>query len=253
MASVTLRAGGMNVGSLEQGSVMIRLKVQLVGVSAPMIAGWVRQFGEYSEVAVIHGSISDVKCDAIVSPANSFGNMDGGLDGKLRDFIGEQIEQTVRTEIGKRFFGELPVGMATAVQIGAESFPYLICAPTMRYPGEVASSINAYLAMKALLNVAYTHPGIASVAIPGLCALSGGMPPGLVARQMRVAYERVVYGKYAYSHWREEKAFADYILGRVDSTPVDLEKRVGFGAGSDRTGSFSGTNVCKESMPNEND
>ena len=38
------------------------------------------EFLEVENVTILHGDITTVACDAIVSPANSFGFMDGGLD-----------------------------------------------------------------------------------------------------------------------------------------------------------------------------
>ena len=76
--------------------------------------------------------------------------------------------------------------------------------------------------MKAVLHACLRDSAIESVAVPGLCGLTGRMHPEMVARQMRIAYERVVLGKYAYSHWREERGFAEYVLGRLPLPPDDL-------------------------------
>ena len=40
---------------------------------------WRTHFRERPDVQIIHGDITTVNCDAVVSPANSFGFMDGGL------------------------------------------------------------------------------------------------------------------------------------------------------------------------------
>lgn len=208
---------------------MKHLTISLVDLNAELTAAWAREFAPYGAVAVVTGSIFEVRADAIVSPANSFGIMDGGLDGKLRDFFGLGIERAVRHRIGQDYFGELPVGLALVVPTEHPAFRHLICAPTMRFPEDVSRTIHAYLAMKAILNVGLAHPEISSIAIPGLCSLSGRMPPQRVARQMRIAYERVIHGHYAYTHWREEKAFVDFILGNVLAPPEDLNLPRGYG------------------------
>ena len=56
------------------------LDLILCDVSAPMVREWRRAFLEFSDVDVSHGSILDIAADAYVSPANSFGIMDGGID-----------------------------------------------------------------------------------------------------------------------------------------------------------------------------
>jgi hypothetical protein len=94
----------------------------------------------------------------------------------------------------------------------------------MRVPANVAHTINAYLAMKALLQEAVAHPEALSVAVPGLCSMTGGMEPRQVARQMRIAHERVVEGRHQYSHWREERDFERFIRGEASAPPVDLER-----------------------------
>lgn len=197
--------------------------VTVVGTNHELVAAWSTEFAAYPAVRVVHGSIFDSDANTLVSPANSFGIMGGGLDGKLRDYFGASIERTVRERIRTEFHGELPVGMATVVETGHTRHRYLISAPTMRYPADVSLSVNAYLAMKATLGVAVRHPEPLAVAIPGFCALTGCMSPTQVARQMRIAYERVVVGLHSYSHWHEERAFERYIRGEVLVPPEDLE------------------------------
>ncbi len=197
----------------------------LVGTDLALVGAWRLEFRAHASVAIVHDSIFSVEADALVSPANSFGVMDGGLDGKLRDYFGPSIEQRVRERIAAQFHGELPVGLACIVETSHERHPYLICAPTMRCPADVSGTVNAYLAMKAILNEAIGHARPLRIAVPGLCSLTGGMGAPQVARQMRIAYERVVAGLYRYSHWREEREFERFIRGESSSPPVDLESR----------------------------
>ena len=51
------------------------------------------------------------------------------------------------------------------------------------------------------------------------------MSPTQVARQMRIAYERVVVGMCTYSHWRQERAFERFIGGEALAPPEDLEAK----------------------------
>ena len=162
-----------------------------------------------------HGSIFEMDANTLVSPANSFGLMRGGLDAKLRAHFGQAIEDRVRHKIKTEFHGELPVGLATIVETGHARHPYLLCAPTMRHPGDVSHTINAYLAMKALLSAAAAYPVSLRLAVPGLCSSTGGMPPDHVARQMRIAYERALLGMYACSDPREEHALERFIRGET--------------------------------------
>ena len=196
----------------------------LVDTNPAIVAAWRAEFRDFSRCTVEAKSIFETDANTLVSPANSFGVMDGGLDGKLRDFLGESVEMALRARIDREYFGELPVGLAIVLETGHHRFPYLLSAPTMRIPGNVAGTINAYLAMKAALNAAKAFPVELRVAVPGFCSLTGGMPPSQVARQMRIAYERFVLGHYQYSHWREERDFERFVRGELLAPPDDLER-----------------------------
>lgn len=204
---------------------MENLKIFLIDINALLVEGWKKEFSNFANVDVIAGSIFDLKVDALVSPANSFGIMDGGLDGKIRDRFGLQVERNVRKMIKTNYFGELPIGAAIIAETGSSDCQYIISAPTMRTPENVSNTINAYLAMKAILNVALQSTEISSVAIPGLCSLSGQMSPEMVSRQMRIAYERIIQKRYQYTHWREEKQFERFIRNEIPYPPDDLERK----------------------------
>src|SRR6202012_4403586 len=140
-------------------------------------------------------------CEAILSPANSFGDMGGGIDKAIDDFHQGAAQRAVRTAIADRCYGELPVGLALIVEMSSQRLPYIIAAPTMRIPGRVDRSLNAYLSMRAALvavlrHNAIGHRPIRRLAAPGLCTGVGGMPAAESADQMRAAYDSVVGGNW---------------------------------------------------------
>ena len=198
--------------------------INLVDINDNMISTWKNEFSSYAEINIINDSIFNIQTDAIVSPANSFGIMDGGLDGKIRDFFGIEIEDKIRMKIKNDYFGELPVGNAIITETDNHNIKYLITAPTMRVPENVMNSINAYLSMRAILIMSEFNPQIKIISIPGLCSLSGKMDFKIVARQMKVAYEKIILKNILYSHWREEKYLQDYMMCKIDHIPEDLEK-----------------------------
>ena len=53
----------------------------------------------------------------MVSPASSFGIMDGGLDAAIQDVLGFAIQQRVQRVIVDRHHGELPVGAAGSAEL----------------------------------------------------------------------------------------------------------------------------------------
>lgn len=177
------------------------MKIVLCHVDRPLGDAWGHFFEGLPGVEITGGDICRVPCDAIVSPANSFGFMDGGLDHLLSERFGWTLEKKVKQAIEGRPMRELLVGEALVVPTDDAQIPWLICAPTMRVPMRIRTSVNAYLAMKAILLTAKAHalsPAIETVAIPGLGTGIGELAPELAARQMAQAYREVVLDGHKY-------------------------------------------------------
>ena len=49
--------------------------------------------------------------------------------------------------------------------------------------------------MKAVLIASLADERITSIAVPGLCTGVGGMPPGICASQMFMAYQEIILGR----------------------------------------------------------
>ena len=176
------------------------LQVILCDSEPEIVRAWKRAFAGHDEVEVRLGDLTEVEADAYVSPANSFGWMDGGIDLALRArFMAGDIEGTVQSAIAKRG-GRLPVGEALVVETQDDEVPYLIVAPTMETPSNVGTTSNAYKAMVALLRAVtrfneQNEDAIGTIAICGLCTGVGGMEPHVAAMQMHSAYV----------HWLDER------------------------------------------------
>jgi O-acetyl-ADP-ribose deacetylase (regulator of RNase III) len=165
----------------------------------PLIESWQAYFTGLPNVAITCDSIFTLEADALVSPANSFGRMDGGLDAQIVEFLGEEVEIEVQQMIQSRHDGELVVGHAEIVITNATQFPFLVIAPVMRVPQNVSRTVNAYLAFRAALRsvLAFNElhgDVIQTLLVPGLGTENGFMPPLRAARQMRAAYEVVING-----------------------------------------------------------
>jgi O-acetyl-ADP-ribose deacetylase (regulator of RNase III) len=141
---------------------------------------------DVASVPIMHGT-------AFVSPANSRGFMDGGVDRAYSRAMFPGIEARVKSAIraigtpdrvGGRF---LPVGEAVMVDD-------LVVAPTMLLPQDVSGTRNAYLAMSAALWTASTH-GVNALVVPGMCTGCGRMPPDAALAQMKLAHEHFLDGR----------------------------------------------------------
>jgi O-acetyl-ADP-ribose deacetylase (regulator of RNase III) len=153
-------------------------------------------FQGVDSVEVVEGNLLHLEFDAVVSPANSFGDMGGGIDKAIDDRHRGAAQDAAMKAIREHFFGELPVGIAIIVEVGAS---FIVVAPTMRIPGDVSRTINVYLSMRAVLVAVLKHNAsgkrpIQRLAIPGLGTGVGGMPPREAAEQMRAAFDNVAGG-----------------------------------------------------------
>lgn len=175
------------------------LKFKLVAFNVELYYAWKKYFDNVEQVEIIDGDILKQKGDAIVSPANSFGYMDGGLDLKYSKHFGWQLESRVRARLENEYFGEIPVGNALIIETGSQDIPYLISAPTMRVPSDVSNTVNAYLAFKAILQACLKHNKlhrkIKTVLCPGLGTGEGRMAAEVCAKQMYMAYQVVFNGQ----------------------------------------------------------
>jgi O-acetyl-ADP-ribose deacetylase (regulator of RNase III) len=187
----------------------------------PLAAAWEKYFAGIPEVQPTVGDIFGVKVDAVVSPANCFGFMDGGIDLACSKRFGWQVQDRLREIIRSDWDGELPVGLALLIQTNAADIPFLISAPTMRAPVNVANTLNAYLAFRAVLRVVQRHnqqhpSAIKAVACPGLGTGTGEMPPTICAKQMRAAYDEVIGGKPSCPSGVNDALMQHYRLLRED-------------------------------------
>jgi O-acetyl-ADP-ribose deacetylase (regulator of RNase III) len=175
---------------------MTQPRIALHTLDSDMSAAWQSVFSATPNVLVVEGDILEGRCDAVVSPANSFGFMDGGIDLAYRRYFGSELQVRVQGKIRNDFFGELPVGQATVVATGHETVPFLVVAPTMRIPDRIGDTLNVYLAFRATLLavLAYnrrTPSAIESLRVPALGTGIGAMPLTRAARQMHAAYVSV--------------------------------------------------------------
>jgi O-acetyl-ADP-ribose deacetylase (regulator of RNase III) len=164
-----------------------------------MADAWSSVFNGYSDIEISCGDIFDLKADAIVSPANSFGFMDGGIDLAYTRYFGQSLQNNLQKVIREEYYGELPVGNAVIIKTGNANIKYLISAPTMRIPQDISKTVNAYLAFRAaLIEVKKFNEKncneINSILCPGLGTLTGNMPPRVCAVQMKKAYDLIVAG-----------------------------------------------------------
>ncbi|WP_033215433.1 macro domain-containing protein [Kitasatospora phosalacinea] len=166
------------------------LRVVLTDLNTGVVAAWRTAFAGTPGVEIRTGSILDVDVDAWVTPTNSRGRMDGGLDAVIKRHLGAGIQLRVQRAIRDGHGGELKVGGAVCVPSGAAVPRFLISTPTMRTSAQnVSQTLNVALACAAAFQAVHRQnaatPGsIASVALVGLGAQTGQVPPQVCANLM---------------------------------------------------------------------
>ena len=172
-------------------------KLYLIDSKPELCEKWRQVFSRYPEVEVLTGDYFQQSADAIVSPANSFGIMDGGLDLAIRNELGFQVETDTQEVIVNKYHGEMPIGSAEIINTNHDKWSYMIAAPTMRIPENIAFTLNAYIAFRAVLiainsfNESQPNKAIKSLVCAGLGTGIGSMEPVKCAAQMRAAYKLI--------------------------------------------------------------
>jgi len=156
-------------------------------------------FAEYFEglpnVEIICDGFQNIEeYDCMVSPANSFGIMDGGVDLAISQYFGWDLMTRVQKRILNEFLGEQPVGTSIIVGTNHKDHPFLAHTPTMRVPMNISHTDNVYNAMWAMLLAVHNHNQInehkiGTVVCPGLGTGYGRMPWREASRQMARAYK----------------------------------------------------------------
>jgi len=210
------------------------MNIILTSVEDALADAWEQFCGDLPFVSVYRGSLFDLSCDAVVSPANSYGFMDGGIDLLYSEVFGWGVQERLQALIREKHHGELLVGAAEIVETGSSALPFLIAAPTMRVPMILQHSVNPYLAARAALLLVkhgtFTQGPNAgrpvadfvdSIAFPGLGTGVGRIGPNTCARQVRAAVDAVLLGQEAFPpSWVEAQQRHRILYLGVDTAAI---------------------------------
>ena len=198
------------------------IKIILSALEAELAIAWEQEFTKSQiQVSVVQGDILETSADAIVSPANSFGFMDGGIDLLYTELFGRAVQQHLQDLIKNRFGGELVVGQAVTIPTHHEQFPWLISAPTMRTPADLTDTINVYLASKAALRSALDE-GLDSIVFPGMGTGVGNLNYNIAAVQMRRGFTDALHGMKPVSSLWERSLDEKNLKAGLDTTPLHI-------------------------------
>jgi len=164
------------------------MKVTIVDPKQRLVDKINEYFTDVPSVNAVVGDFRNYSADALVSPANSFGIMDGGIDALYVEHLGKQMQKDLQNQIIKKFHGELPVGMSITIEINNPQFKWLISSPTMRVPMNISNTDHVYLAFRSMLLSAIKHPKINTIVTPAFGTGVGKMDFEVAATQMKLAW-----------------------------------------------------------------
>jgi O-acetyl-ADP-ribose deacetylase (regulator of RNase III) len=206
------------------------LRVVLTDVNERVVNAWRAAFADTPGIEIRRGSILDENVDAWVTPTNSRGRMDGGVDAVIKRHLGAGIQLRVQRAIRDRFGGCLPVGSAVCVPSGADIPRYLISTPTMVQSSQnVSDTLNVAMACAAAFQAVHRQnrqvPGsIRSVALVGMGAQTGRVPARVCANLMWTGYTLF------HDHWFEDddelRATIISQLDGIENAPAEKRVRI---------------------------
>lgn len=143
----------------------------------------------------IRDAITHYKPKAIISPANSYGTMGGGIDGLMTRSvfpnIVEKVQEKIRTLniLNAEGMPHFPVGSAIPVRTLHPKCTFMITTPTMDYPQNIEGTDNVYLAFSALLQLTSYYQNRSWVfLVPGMGTGVGGMTFTEMGQQIKRAF-----------------------------------------------------------------
>ncbi|MFI6845134.1 macro domain-containing protein [Kitasatospora sp. NBC_00085] len=206
------------------------LRVVLTDLNKAVVEAWRAAFADTPGIEIRTGSILDEDADAWVSPTNSLGRMDGGVDAVIKRHLGAGIQLRVQRAIRSRFAGSLPVGSAVCVPSGAVSPRFLISTPTMESSSQnVSETLNVALACAAAFQAIHRQnratPGsITSVALVGMGARTGRVPARVCANLMWTGY--TLFNDFSFEDDDDLRSTITAQLDGIDSAPVEQRIRI---------------------------
>ena len=172
------------------------LNLTFVDHNFEVVRAYSQAFSKINGCKFQHDNIFRVGPGTLVSPANSHGDMNDGIDRDYKEKF-EGIEGRLANFIGNIHAGKLEVGKAQIVPTHDKNHPYIVFAPTVERFGDASSEENVRLATKAILmevlkfNKKPEGRGIARLLIPGLGTGCAGLFPEESARGVIQGYKEI--------------------------------------------------------------
>lgn len=195
------------------------MKLYLLDINTSMVEKWKFYFHHLlhdDNIEIVnddfkHFMDTHLDIDGIVSPANSFGLMDGGYDKAIIDYLGKQAQINVLTMIDSAYKRYQPIGTCLPVVFNKYT---ILHTPTMRTPEEIIDSRVIFDCMYSCL-VKAKQLDLKNIVVPAFGGCTGGVQKDIIARNMAYAY-MVFSGEYENMSCWDSAIDIAYTLQRIN-------------------------------------
>lgn len=179
------------------------IEVSVIDLDSFVVSAYANAFSSHKNFKFKVDHIFANGPGTLVSPANSYGIMDGGIDKDYLEYFGIPISLRIEDYIENFHAGKLEIGDSQIVPTRDEIYPYIVFAPTIERPGELASSESVYSASKAIFQDILIHnyrlndvsssnlASIKTILMPGLGTGFGNLDARSSAFAVKQGYEYV--------------------------------------------------------------
>jgi O-acetyl-ADP-ribose deacetylase (regulator of RNase III) len=196
------------------------LNIKIIDINTDYCKVFTEKFKDYPNIEIINSTLQDYngEYDCIVSPANSFGLMDGGFDYAITQKFGDKLMKRVQQHIIRDYAGLQPIGTSFILCTDNDEHQWLAHTPTMVLPQDIRGTAIVYFAMKATLIAikkhnkdAFRENKIYTVLFPMFGGGCGRVSPESMAWQMKLAYEHVMDNSFEISWETANQRFREII------------------------------------------
>lgn len=204
------------------------MKIYLLDNNFNMIREWEKYFKGVPNVEIVYDNFENFmlkyKVDCVVSPANSFGLMDGGYDLAISKWFGWGLMENVQKYIKDHYYGEQPVATSFIIDTPKTGVK-LIHTPTMRDPDEIKELLIVYQCMRTTLIEAIKND-VQEMVIPAFGGGAGWVKHETIARLMYQGYKQVIEYEGQDMNWNNHISNETLYLqtNSLDDFETDIEE-----------------------------
>lgn len=178
---------------------IIDLQIIILSLNKGVCIELQKLFNKNKNVTIVNNDIESFfqanqnRIDCLVSPANSYGMMDGSYDKALTNILGIECENKVQSIIKKYFLGEQPICTSFIIDTPINGVK-LIHTPTMRVPSVIKEPEIVYHCTRSTLICALEND-VKTIVLPAFGNAVGEVDSKTCAQYMYNAYKQILFAQ----------------------------------------------------------